>query len=115
MEVNFTGFLSNTGSSFKCTASREPIHCSVEMLIDNSSITVIRNWNDTCVHSYGNCYFDNTCSCSTSCLTFTWFTDLVVLQNQTVSCQARFTDKTTNGYKVIKASLVYDGKGIFKG
>lgn len=95
----------------QCTSSREPMHCSVEILINNSSRDLIRYASDKCIHKQGNCKHNVTCSCSSNCHEFTWYGDVKILQNQTISCKMRFSNDTTKTYTTKIASVIYIGEG----
>lgn len=96
---------------FMCTSDSQFMVCTVEFLVNRSTIDDIRSSNNQCYHKNGLCEPD-ICKCSENCKKFTLsVTTSLDMKNHIFGCGGKIENKTTNGFYRVNVSVIFDGEG----
>lgn len=87
--------------------------CTVEFLVNKSTIDDIRSFNNQCYHKNGLCEPD-ICKCSENCQNFTLsVTTTLNMTNHIFGCGGKIEKITTNSFYRVNASVIFDGESKF--
>lgn len=112
-EVSINRTINVNSFTFMCTSDSPFMGCTVEFLVNRSTIDDLRNANSTCYHKNGVCK-PKICSCSDNCKRFTL--SVITSTNMTnhiFGCGGKIDNRSVNAFYRVNASVMFDGERKF--
>lgn len=111
--VSFNQTINGNKFKFICTSDSPFMGCTVEFLLNRSTIDDLRNAQSTCYHKNGVCRPD-ICRCSENCKSFTLsFRTPTNLTNHIFGCGGKIENRSVNAFYRVNASVIFDGERKF--